>query len=179
MKRKQSWCLAVLLFLPLPCHCQNTGQQTQGLTAQLNAYAELSVPGAATLTHIGATFQPFTGTVSINYRARTTAASGSASLTLKATSDFSPAGGPSVSAGHLSYTCTSASLGTPCSGTQTVSTTAQTPVVTIGAGACTGGGGACSSTDPNTAQLSFTLFNLISFKTGIYSATLTFTVSAL
>jgi len=179
MSHKQVWQVAALLLLPLPCHGQKTGTKTQGLTAQLNPYAELSVPATATLTNSGAAFQPFTGTVSINFRARTTATTGSASLTLKATSDFSPAGGPSVAAGNLAYTCTSASLGTPCSGSQTVSTSAQTPVVTVGAGVCTGGGGVCSSSDPNTAQVSFTLSNQISFHTGTYSATLTFTVSAL
>lgn len=178
MTHKRLWLLAAVLFPLLPCQSANTGQASQGLTLQLNGYGEVSVPGTATLTTIGTLFQPFTGTVSINYRARTTD-SGSASMTLQATSDFSPAGGPSVASGHLTYTCGSASLGASCSGTQVASTASQTPVVSMGGGVCTGGGGACSSTDPNTAQVSFTLPNVPSFKTGTYSASLTFTISAL
>src|SRR5947209_461215 len=83
----------------------------------------------------------------------------SASRSVKATADFTPTGGPSVASGQLTYTCTSATLGSACSGTQTASTASQTNVVTLGAGACTGGGGSCSSVDPNTVQTSFALVN--------------------
>ena len=155
-----------------------TGTATQTLSAQISPIAKLSVPAALGLTNAGTTFVAYTGNLAISYRARTTASTGSGSLSVKATADFSPAGGPSVSSGNLTYTCSSATLGTACSSGQTTSTTSQTNVVTLGAGVCTGGGGSCSSTDPNTVQTSFTLTNNPGFKTGSYSATLTFTASA-
>jgi hypothetical protein len=47
------------------------------------------------------------------------------------------------------------------------------------AGACTGGGGACSSSDPNTTSLSFTLNDSPTAATGSYQVSLQFTASAL
>ena len=76
----------------------------------------------------------------------------SGSLTMPATADFSPAGGPSIAGGQLTYTCSAATLGAACSGTQTASTSSQASVVTMGASLCTGGGGSCSSVNPNTLQ---------------------------
>jgi len=52
-------------------------------------------------------------------------------------------------------------------------------VLTVGAGVCTGGGGSCSTNDPNTVQTSFTLADNPAYGTGTYSAVLTFTISAL
>jgi hypothetical protein len=48
----------------------------------------------------------------------------------------------------------------------------------VGASACTGGGGSCSSSDPATVQLSFTLANSPSYKTGGYTCSLVFTFSS-
>jgi hypothetical protein len=67
-------------------------------------------------------------------------------------------------------------LGTACSGTQTLSTTSTTPVVTFPASACTGAG--CPGTSPQSVQVHFTLVNSTQYKTGTYSAGLTFTISA-
>jgi hypothetical protein len=136
-----------------------------------------------TLTKTGTVFNTFTGSLTFNYRARTTQSSGTGNITVKATSDFSPAGGPSIgtpptASDKLTFTCASASLGTPCSGTQTVSLATAATVLTIPATSCTGGGGACSSTDPNTETVNFSLTNDPKYKTGSYSATLTFTISA-
>ena len=169
-------CVALAL-LPLPVRCQHTGTQTQTLTINFGPAAVLSVPGTATLTSSGP-FQPFNGSITVNYRARTSSA-GSASLTLSATSDFSPAGGPSVSSNQLTYTCGSASLGSSCTGAQTISTSSQPPVVTMGGLACTGGGGSCSASDPNTVNLNLTVPDLMTYKAGAYTAALTFTISAL
>jgi hypothetical protein len=169
---------AVLIFAPAFL-LGATGTTTQTLSATIDAIGKVSVPSSLTLTHVGTTFVAYSGNLSVSYKARTTATTGSGSLTLEATADFSPAGGPSISSGQLTYTCSAATLGAACSGTQTASTASQTNVVTLGAGVCTGGGGSCSSVNPNTVQSTFTLSNNPAFKTGTYSATLTFTISAI
>jgi hypothetical protein len=113
----------------------------------------------------------------VSYRARTTPVGGG-SITLNVSSDLSPSGGPSAATGALAYTCSGATLGTACSGSQTASTTVQTPVLTLPASACTGGGGACSSQNPNSVNLSFTLTDNPVYAAGAYSAKVTFIISA-
>jgi hypothetical protein len=169
---------AVLIFAPAFL-LGVTGTTTQTLSAQIDAIGKVSVPSSLTLTGSGTTFVAYSGNLLVSYRARSTASTGSGSLTLRATADFSPAGGPSIASGQLTYTCSAASLGVACSGSQTASTVSQTGVVTLGAGVCTGGGGSCSSVNPNTVQDTFTLSDNPAFKTGTYSATLTFTISAI
>jgi hypothetical protein len=154
-----------------------TGSYTQTLYATLRPNAKLSVPASLNLTASTTRFAPFSGALAVTYRARTTA-TGSGTITVRVISDFAPTGGPSAAAAALSYTCGSASLGTPCSGTQTASTTVQTPVLTLPASACTGGGGACSAYDPASVNLNLTLTNDPGYATGSYSAQLTFTISA-
>jgi hypothetical protein len=139
------------------------------------ALGALSAPSTAALTQTGTTFNAFTGAVSLQYRARTTAAGGG-TVTLQVTQDFQT-GGPSAASGDLSYTCGAAGLGTAC-GTTTASTSAATQVVTIPASACTGGGSPCSSNDPNTVTVTFTLADNPYAKTGNYTATVQFTISA-
>src|SRR5579884_484101 len=156
-----------------------TGTATQTLTAQIDAIGKVSVPSSLTLTTAGTTFAAFTGNLLVSYRARTTEATGSGTMTVQATSDFNPTTGPKISSGNLTYTCTAATLGTACSSVQTASTTSQTPIVTLGAGLCTGGGGSCSNANPNTVETGFTLANSPAYKTGTYSATLTITISAI
>ena len=176
---RRSWC-AVLVLALLPAYgAAATGNATQTLSAQINAIGKLSVPANSTVTSAGTTFTGYSGSLTVSYRARTTATTGSGSLTVKASADFSPAGGPSVAAGQLTYTCGAATLGTACSGMQTASTTSQTNIATIGSDACTGGGGSCSTANPNTVQTSLALANSPAYKTGTYSATLTFTISAI
>lgn len=172
------WRAAILLLIVPAFLHSATGSTTQTLSATINAIGELSVPSTLSLTNSGSTFAGYGGNLTVSYRARTTASTGSGSLTLKATADFSPTGGPSISGGQLTYTCSSALLGTACVGTQTASTSSQTGVVTMGAGLCTGGGGSCSSANPDTALTGFTLLDNPTVKTGTYSATLTFTISA-
>lgn len=169
---------AVLIFAPAFLQGA-TGTTTQTLSATIDAIGKVSVPSSLTLTNAGTTFVAYSGNLTISYKARTTASTGSGSLTLQATADFSPAGGPSIASGQLTFTCSAATLGTACSGTQTASTSSQITMVTMGSGVCTGGGGSCSSVNPNTVQSAFTLSNNPAFKTGTYSATLTFTISAI
>jgi len=154
-----------------------TGSRNQTLNATLQPIAKLSVPTSLSLVAGVTPFAPFSGTLAISYRARTTPG-GSGTITVRVVSDFLPAGGPSVAAAALSYTCGSASLGTPCAGTQTASTSVQTPVLTLPSSACTGGGGSCSASDPATVNLNLTLTNNPGYGTGSYSAQLTFTISA-
>jgi hypothetical protein len=168
--------LLPVLLLPVASE-GGTGNATQALTAVIRPGYALTAPASAALTHTQTTFQPFQATIPVNYEVRTSP-TGSGSITLRVTSDFSPSGGPSAANGVLTYTCGSANLGTSCSGVQTASTTAQTPLLTLPASTCTGGGGACSGQDPNTVNLIFTLSDDPGFATGSYSAAVTFTISA-
>ena len=173
------------LLWPTLVHAQTSASTTETLSAAIAAEAGLfAFPNSMTLSRTGTVFNTFTGSLVVQYRARTSQSAGSGSLTVRATADFTPAGGPSIAvpptAGDaLAYTCSSATLGAACSGVRTVSTSTATNVVTIGAGSCTGASPCPSNTvDPNTVNLSFTLTNDPKYKTGSYSATLTFTISA-
>lgn len=154
----------------------NTLTVSNGLSANIEAVGDLSVSSSVSLTHAGTIFNVFTGSDTVQYKARTTSAGGG-TITLKATTDFA-AGGPSASRGDLSYTCGAAGLGTPCSSPTTVKTTGATTVVTLPTSACTGGGGSCSSSNPNTVAVNFSLVDDPSDKTGAYTATIQFTISA-
>jgi hypothetical protein len=147
---------------------------TESVSLTLASAAKLSSPATSTLTVSGSTFNNFTGSLTVNYKARTTQV-GSATLTLKASSDFSPSGGPSVASANVTYTCGSAGLGNACSGTQTMSTSSQTAVVSISSRACVGTG--CSGPNPSTVQLQFVLANNPQYHTGSYSAPVLFTFS--
>lgn len=154
----------------------STGTANQSLSAVINPIGSIAVPASATLISSSTTFKPFTGSVSVSYKARTSTAGGG-TITMNVSSDFTPSGGPSAASGALTYTCSAATLGSACSGSQTASVTAQTPVLTLPASACTGGGGSCSSQSPNSVGVSFTLSDNPSYSTGAYSAKVIFTIS--
>ena len=118
----------------------------------------------------------FTGSTSFTYKIRTSKTGGTGTIGVQVTSDFSPSAGPSVasppSAGDtLSYTCTVTAPGGACTGTQTASTTATTPVATFGSDAH-------SANNGNSGSLSWSLTNDPKYGTGAYTATVTFTISA-
>jgi len=175
---------ASLLLTASPANAQlgsTTGATTVDVTVAAEA-ALTAVTAVTNLTSAGTNFSNYTGSTSMTYFIRTTAAGGSGSLTLEVTTDFNcAAGGPCVaipptSGDALSYTCTVANPGnngtvTPCAGSQTASTTAQTSVATFSADAR-------SLLAGNSAAVSWTLTNDPKYKTGIYSATVTFTISA-
>ena len=150
---------------------------TTTVTVTIGPQAGLNITNNSTpLTATGSNFNTFTGSTGLTYFVRTTTTGGGGSITLKVTTDFSPVGGPSVgtppTAGDkLSYTCTVASPGTACTGTQTSSTTATTNVATFGTNI---------HTDPagSTASVAWSLTNDPKYKTGTYNATVTFTISA-
>jgi hypothetical protein len=168
----------VLLALAGAAHAQfaATGATTVSVAIAPEAALQINT-GTSTLTASGTTFNSnYTGTTSLTYKVRTTKSGGSGAITLKVTTDFGPAGGPSVAtpptAGDtLAYTCTLTSPGTPCSGSQIASTTAGTPVGTFGADAKSASAG-------NGASVSWTLTNDPQYSTGTYTATVTFTISA-
>ena len=171
-------CLGVVLICPAISYCQLTTTATQSVTGTVSAIGKLSVPATLTLTTTGGpTTPPYTGSLTVSYKARTSS-SGSGTVTLQVTTDFSPAGGPSAASGSLTYTCTGADLGTNCSGPITAATGSATTVVTIPASACTGGGAPCSPNNPNTVLVSFSLTDKVSYITGTFSAVLTFVISA-
>jgi len=178
--RRLSLCW-LLLVAPVCAPAQNTVTET--LQADIAPEGGLfAITSSVTLTKTGNIFNTYTSSaVTLQYRARTSETTGSGSITIKATSDFLPAGGPCVgsppTAGDaLTYACSGQTLGTCVDGT--VSTTSATNVLTTPASSCTGGGGACSSADPNTVNVTFSLTNDPKYKTGVYSATVTWTISA-
>ena len=152
--------------------------QTTTLTVAVGAEAALSVTAATTaLATTSNTFgNPYTGTTTMSYLIRTTKSTGTGTITVQITSDFSGTGGPSVanppSAGDvLGYTCAVSTPGTPCSGSQTAATKTATAVSTFGAGAS-------SSKAGNAASVSWSLTDDPTYATGTYAATATFTISA-
>jgi hypothetical protein len=171
-----------LLLLPVFSLAQNTVTQTLSATVvPLGGLFLQSTP--LVLTKGSASANSFSGTITLSYRARTRQGTGQGTITVEAKADFAPALGPSIanppSAGDtFTYSCSGATLGVSCSGIQNVSTTAATTVVSIGASACTGGGAPCSSTDPNSANITFNLMDDPTYKTGSYTATLIWTISA-
>jgi len=175
--------IAALLLLASVAHAQlGTSTGTTTLSVAVAAEAALTIGGGGTTSLIssGSNFSSYGGTTNLTYFIRTTVSGGIGHITSKVTADFSPAGGPSVAtpptAGDaLTYTCSASSPGnngtaTPCT-TQTSSTTVTTPVVDFGADARSLLGG-------NTASVAWTLTNDPKYKTGSYSATVTFTISA-
>lgn len=168
-----------LIFTASLAHAQlGTTSPTNNLSVTVGAEAALTISGGGTTTlaSVGTNFANYTGTTSMTYFIRTTESTGSGSVVLKVTTDFAGSGGPSVatppSAGDaLSYTCTVAAPGTACSGSLNGSTTATSSVATFGVGAHSAKAG-------NAASVAWTLTNDPVYKTGAYTATVTFTISA-
>jgi len=127
--------VVALLVAPVRSQAQTTlGTQTLYLTLQ-NAVKMTVSPSSVSLTHTGTAFSNYTSasSITVSYWIRTTPSTGSGNVQVQA-AEFTPtgAGGPVIgsSGGPLTYTCSGATLGTNCSGNQTLSTTTQTPVVT-------------------------------------------------
>ncbi len=168
-------CLVLALTGTAQAQFAPTGTTSVSVTIGPEAAIQIDTP-TSTLTDGTGFATNFTGSTNYTYKVRTTKSTGSGAITLKVTTDFSPAGGPSVltppTAGDTrAYTCTLTSPGTGCSGSQTASTTASTPVGTFGADAKSAVGG-------NTGSVAWTLTNDPQYSTGTYAATVTFTISA-
>src|SRR5258708_5400704 len=102
-----------LLLAVSMAHAQlgaSTGTTTLGVG--VNAEAALSINTTNTsMTSTGTNFANYTGATTFTYFIRTSPSSGSGTVTLKVTGDFSPSGGPSVAAppssgDKLTYACT-------------------------------------------------------------------------
>jgi hypothetical protein len=169
-------CVAALVWILFPAtgigDVQTAGQ---AMALSISPAGKLSVPGVVTLASNNMKFGMFQGNLVLSYWARTGSAGGS--ITAQASSDFTPAGGPAITA--VTYTCSGATMGAACSGSYGLSISAQTPVAYLPGSSCTGGGGDCSSQDPNSVQLWFSAPNLTHYKTGTYSAQVTFTISSI
>jgi hypothetical protein len=119
--RLRAWPMAAAILwgtFAVPLAYAATGTVTQTLAANLAAIGKLSVPASIILTATGSAFSSYGGSLTVNYRVRNTTSGGGGSVTLKSSADFSPAGGPGVSSNTFTYTCSGATLGTACSGTQ-------------------------------------------------------------
>jgi hypothetical protein len=170
---------AVGALLQLPARAQSFGPSgTTTLSVTVGPEASISIATATSaLATTGTGFNnAFTGGTTFTYKIRSTKTGGTGSIGVEVTSDFSPGSGPSVAspptAGDaLSYTCTVATPATACTGSQTASTTAVTPVATFGADAHSAMGG-------NTGSLNWALTDDPKYGTGTYTATVTFTISA-
>jgi hypothetical protein len=165
--------LLILAAAPASGDIQTT---TQNMAASISPHGKISVPATIQIQALSTRFDSLGGGVTVSYWARTSEGGGG-SLTLQAGSEFSPAGGPMVQ--DVTYSCTGGTLGTACSGSQTLAIAAQTPLLSLPAGACTGGGGSCSTQEPNTVQATFSVPNKPQYRTGTYSAPITFTISTL
>jgi hypothetical protein len=144
-----------------------TGSTT--VTANVAADASITV-STPTVLSAGAAFGAFTGSTTVTFSIRTTKVGGSGSITLQA-AEFSTAGGPLVSAGNLTYSCSGTpSVGTRCGGPITASTSAPTAVLSSV--------GADAKANAQVINVDWTLANSPTYSTGSYSSTVTFTLSS-
>ncbi len=168
--------LALLSGVAAPVSQAEILTAVQTVSVSVAPLGRVTLPTETLLAPSGTAFSAFRGTLPFTYRARTSSG-GTGSITVQSSGDFLPSGGPSVEEGMLTFTCSSDGYGTPCSGTQTVSATAQRTVLTLKPASCTGGGNGCSASDPAAATLSFSLQNPVSLETGAFTVGLVFTIS--
>jgi hypothetical protein len=168
--------LGSLLLVLCGSALANSSSATQTLSANLGPAAKVAVvQPVVNLLRTGPVFTSYSGSVELRYRVRTTP-TGSCTLSAIGTGDFTPAGGPSTTNGDVTFTCGGATLGTACSGTQTVKTGSPTAIVTVGGGACAGSG--CPGADPNSVVVTVNSTDSPAFQTGSYSTNLTFSIGA-
>lgn len=167
--------LLILLAVDAPAQ---SASGTTTLSVTVPAEAALTVTtGTTSMTTASTTFgASFTGSTNVNVKFRTSATTGSGTLTVKITTDFSPAGGPSVgtppTAGDaLSYTCAITSSATCATGSTTASASAATNVLTMGAAKH-------STNTGDVATVAWSLTDDPVYAQGVYTATATFTISA-
>jgi hypothetical protein len=153
------------------------------VAVNVNAEAALTIQTTAlTLTQTGSNFADYTGTTQFTYFIRTAKTDGVGSIVLKVTGDFSAGGGnspsvasPPTDSDHLYYSCTvpdpTHGSATACTGPVNSSTTASTSVATFGIDARSAKAGVSSS-------VLWGLSNDPLYQTGTYTATVTYTISA-
>lgn len=164
MKKNMILALAMtaLAIVPAAFGDNSTLGVTVGPEASFTA-----VDATTTLSKVNTTFGAYGGTTNFTYKMRTTLSGGTGSITVLVT-NFGT-GGPAVS--DLAYTCTAPTSGTPCSSSTAASTSTASSVVGFGADAHSADAG-----DSGTAV--WALADKTAIKTGDYSSTATFTISA-
>ncbi len=170
--KKLSMLVAVILMSGLMAFAaSNTGTSTVQLT--VSPEASISVSNATLTTGATDFSSPFTGSSTLTYSVRTTKVGGNGSIVVEVTNDFN-AGGPLAASGNLTYTCTAtgpATAGGCGTAAATASTTATTPVFTFGADA--------HANALNTSTVTWSVPDNPSYQTGTYTATVTWTITAL
>jgi hypothetical protein len=172
---------AVLLAGATHSYAQFAATGTSTLSVAVAAESAISVTTATTTLAeaTGATIfgSPYTGTTNFLYKVRSTKVGGAGSITVKITGDFA-AGGPSVATpptgDAMTYSCTAAASATACTGPVTASTGSATNVATFATDAHSTAGTGSS----DAGSVSWTLPNDPLYKTGTYTATALFTISA-
>src|SRR6516162_9002047 len=101
----------------------NTGTTTVSVAVPTEAALAVNTMTSTLATSKSDFSNDFTGTTNITYKIRTTKTTGTGSLTVKVTTDFSPSGGPSVgtppsSGDTLTFTCGASAPATACTGSQ-------------------------------------------------------------
>ena len=164
-KRNLFTVIATAALAIVPAFCDDTSALSVTVGPEATFASAFS---ATSLTAADTKFGGFGGTTSFTYKIRTSQTTGTGSIAVQV-STFGT-GGPAVA--DLAYTCTSPTSGTPCSSSTAASTSTATSVVTFGADAHSADEG-----DAGTAV--WTLADRTGIKTGSYSSTATFTISAL
>jgi hypothetical protein len=170
MKRILLVAVTLLLAASL-AQAQNSTTDTVILSVVVSAEAAIVVTGAATtdLASITGIFGNYVGNTSLTYWIRTAPGVATGDITMQLTA-FSPIGGPVV-ADDLTYMCSSAASGSPCSGPLAASSTGPTPVVTFAEDAH-------STIAGDAAGVAWTLINDPAYPVTTYTSTVTFTISA-
>lgn len=166
---------ALVMAIALPASGQSNTASTV-LQVNVQAEASISIPaGSYAFVQTGTGFNNYTLTMPFTFRLRTSRTGGSGSVVATFASDFVGAAGgtgPSIAAGHLTYTSSSSGVGTGQSA----------PVTAVLGGTGTNvlafGANNRSSATGDSGQISWILANLPQFETDTYTTTLVLTISA-
>jgi hypothetical protein len=168
MKRMLFTFAAAMLAIAPAAFAQSTDTGTSTLNVTVGPEASFT-SNTASLNLTGNTkFGAKTGTTEFSYKIRTSQSSGTGSVTVQVTAFGTD--GPAMT--DLTYGCTVVSPATGCGASGVaVSTSAGTSVATFGADAH-------SSDTGDAGSIDWTLVDKPGAKTGSYSSTATFTISA-
>jgi hypothetical protein len=165
--------VSALLLTASLCSAQATQSKPTTLALTVGNEAIISVTSNPNLATGATTFSNYTASTQLTYSIRTSQSTGSGTITVTFTSDFSPAGGPSIVApvngDTLTYACMAGAPATACSATTVAALNNGYQVASFTADA---------HATAATATINWVLTNDPSFKTGGYSANVTYTISA-
>ena len=170
MKRNLRLAMSIAALAVAPAvfgQSTDTTQTTLSVTYGPEAQFTAGTTATTLLTKVGTKFESFSGTTDFTYKIRTSQNTGVGSITVQVT-DFS-AGGPVLT--DLTYSCTAPAPGTACNAGTAVSNSAGTSVVGFAADAHSADGGDAGTT-------TWTLVDRTTIKTGTYTSTATYTISA-